>query len=149
MSETNPSLYEQDYYQWTIETAKALKAKAFNKIDIDHLVEEIESMGASERRELQSRLEVLLTHLLKWQYQSVKQSRSWTLTIEEQRKRIKRLLEKMPSLKSGINEEIRESYDYAVIKAAKESKLDKAAFPKELPYTLEQLLNENFYPTSN
>ena len=120
-----------------------------NDLDIDHLIEEVESMGASELRQLQSRLEVLIMHLLKWQYQSKKQSRSWTLTIEEQRKRIKRLLKKMPSLKACIQEEALEAHGYAIIKSAKETGLDKSVFPCELPYTLEQLLDDNFYPMNN
>lgn len=63
------TLYEKDFYAWTIETAKALKEKAFNKVDIEHLIEELDDMGASQRNELESRLGVLLAHLLKWQFQ--------------------------------------------------------------------------------
>lgn len=143
---TQANLYKKDFYSWTIDTVNKLKKKQFNQIDITHLMEEVESMGASERNQLQSRLEVLLMHLLKWQYQSIRRSRSWTLTIEEQRKRLKRLLAKMPSLKSCLQEEIFEAYDYAILKAAKETNLEKSTFPTELPYTLEQILNEEYYP---
>ena len=143
---TQANLYKKDFYSWTIDTVNKLKKKQFNQIDITHLMEEVESMGASERNQLQSRLEVLLMHLLKWQYQSIRRSRSWTLTIEEQRKRLKRLLAKMPSLKSCLQEEIFEAYDYAILKAAKETNLEKSTFPIELPYTLEQILNEEYYP---
>ena len=65
-------LYDKDFYQWTVETAKAIKNKAIDKIDFQHLQQEIEDMGISQLRELESRLDVLLMHLLKWQYQSNK-----------------------------------------------------------------------------
>lgn len=144
------NLYEQDYYAWTVETANALKSKSYNSVDIEHLIEEIESMGASERSQLQNRLEVLIMHLLKLQYQSgYIGKRSWALTIKEQRKRIKRLLQKMPSLKACVQDEAVEAYDYAVIRAAKETGITESVFPGMLPYVLEQILDDNFYPESN
>ncbi|WP_440617468.1 DUF29 domain-containing protein [Cysteiniphilum sp. 6C5] len=140
-------LYEKDYYQWTVETAKALKAKDFNHVDIDHLVEEVESMGASERRQLQSRLEVLLMHLLKWQYQPEYENKgSWLRTIREQRKRLNDLLHDNPSLKSKIDSVTLKAYDYAKDSAVYETGLKISNFPIELPYTLEQILNEEYYP---
>ena len=142
-------LYDKDFYQWTVETAKAIKNKAIDKIDFQHLQQEIEDMGISQLRELESRLDVLLMHLLKWQYQSNKQSRSWTLTIEEQRARIKDHIKENPSLKSKIDNSLLKSYRYAVIQAAKETKLDKATFPDSLPYTIEQILDDKFFPMSN
>lgn len=143
------NLYEQDYYQWTVETADALKSKNFNTVDVDHLIEEIESMGASELRQLQNRLEGLIMHLLKLQYQSgYIGKRSWILSIKEQRKRIKRLLFKMPSLKACVQDEMIEAYGYAVIKAAKETGISESVFPAQIPYSLEQILDDEFYPES-
>ena len=99
-AQLNQKLYDQDYYQWTVETANALNSKSYDAVDIEHLIEEIEGMGASERSQLQNRLEVLIMHLLKLEYQSgYIGKRGWILTIKEQRKRLKRLLQKMPSLK--------------------------------------------------
>lgn len=140
------SLYERDFYAWTIETARLLKEKAFNQIDIDHLREEIESMGASERRELQSRLEVLIMHLLKWEYQPDRQGKSWLCTIKEQRTRIKDHLNDNPSLKPRLNEILAKAYSYAVISCSKETDLEESAFPESLPYTLDQLLDDNYLP---
>ena len=142
------SLYEQDYYQWTVETANSLKSKSYGAVDVEHLIEEIESMGASQTRQLESRLEVLIMHLLKWQYQPSLQGRSWKKTIIEQRKRIKRLLQKMPSLKSSIDDEVLDAYDYARDDAIYETGLSESIFPKEMPYSLEQILDDNFYPES-
>lgn len=97
------NLYEQDFYLWTQATAQKLKEGKFDRIDIPNLVEEIESMGISEKRELKSRLIVLLMHLLKWEYQSDKRCQSWRSTITEQRICIEGLLEDSPSLQPYIN----------------------------------------------
>lgn len=139
-------LYEKDFYQWTVETANQLRSRQLNKIDIDHLAEEVESMGISEIGQLGSRLEVLIIHLLKWQYQPSYRGRSWHLTINEQRIRVKRLLKKMPSLKSKLNDEFQEVYPIAVIRTEKETGLDRKTFPEIPPYTIDQILDDNFYP---
>lgn len=140
------SLYETDFYAWTIETANQLRSKNLNELDIDHLLEEVEGMSVSELSQLSSRLEILLLHLLKWEYQPSYRGRSWDLSIKEQRKRVKRLLEKMPSLKSKLNSEFQDTYSIAVIRAEKETGLNESTFPKEPAYTIEQILDDNFYP---
>lgn len=140
------NLYDQDFYAWTQEQAKLIKEKAFDKLDITHLFEEVESMGASEVRELESRLDVLITHLLKWKHQPNLQSRSWLLTIKEQRLKIKRRLKKMPSLKSALPEIFVESYEDAIYSAARETGLDEKIFPKSCEWTIEQVLNDEFLP---
>ena len=88
------NLYETDVFAWTQEQAKLIKQKAFNKLDINHLFEEIEDMGNRHVDELESRLELLLIHLLKWKYQPNLQGNSWQYTIKEQRKRIALRLKK-------------------------------------------------------
>lgn len=140
------SLYERDFYAWTVETAEALKNKAFNQIDIDHLREEVESMGAREKSELKNRLAVLIAHLLKWQYQPDRQGKSWRLTIKEQREELSDLLEDNPSLKSKINDTLPKTYTRALNKAIKETDLEELIFPEALPYTLDQLLDDNYLP---
>lgn len=140
------TLYEKDFYAWTIETAKALKEKAFNRVDIEHLVEELDDMGASQRNELESRLGVLLAHLLKWQFQPSHRGKSWELTIKEQRRKISRRLTKTPSLKSRIEEMLDDAYGDSLLIAQKETGLDEETFPKQCPYTLAQILDESFYP---
>jgi hypothetical protein len=82
------STYESDFYAWTQKTAELLKQCQFTELDLDALVEEIEDMGKSERRALESRLSVLLGHLLKWQYQPDGRSYSWQGTIDVQREAI-------------------------------------------------------------
>lgn len=93
-------LHQQDFYAWTLQQAQILKSGQFAKLDIAHLVEELESMSATEKRELISRLEILLMHLLKWQFQPAFQSRSWLLTIKEQRLQLEDHLQDNPSLKN-------------------------------------------------
>jgi len=141
-------LYETDFYGWTQHQANALRAGNLAKLDLDNLIEEVESMGKSEKRELASRLEVLLTHLLKWKFQAEKRSVSWELTIEEQRKRIARHLQENPSLKSLTPETCTETYDYAVLAATKETKLHRSVFPKQCPWTFEQAMDNDFWPES-
>ena len=147
---TQQSLYEQDYYAWTMDTVEKLKHGHFEQIDVDHLMEEVESMGISERSALESRMVVLIMHLLKWQIQQSNRCNSWKATIEQQRLRIKKLLKKMPSLKNILTEIFNDEDNYkdAVLSASKETGLSKSTFPNELPYTLEQLLDEDFYPMS-
>ncbi len=84
----NAVLYEDDYYAWTIEQAQLLRAGALSAIDAANIAEEIESMGRSDRRELQSRLVVLTMHLLKWRFQPSARSRSWSANDREQRLQI-------------------------------------------------------------
>jgi hypothetical protein len=124
-------LYESDYFGWTRQQAELLKSGRWSEVDIEHLVEEIESMGASERKELASRLEVLLTHLLKWQFQPERRGRSWQLTVIEQRERLKDHLESNPSLGNPdtLNAMLGKAYKYALIGAQRQTGLARSAFP--------------------
>ncbi|MFB2934875.1 DUF29 domain-containing protein [Aerosakkonemataceae cyanobacterium BLCC-F154] len=142
----NPnSLYEQDFYLWIETTAQQLKEGKFDEVDLTNLIEEIESMGRSEKRELKSRLIVLLMHLLKWQYQPEKRSESWRSTISEQRICIEGLLEDSPSLKPLISEVFDDCYQKARLKAADETGIKLNFFPKESPFTLEETLQTSFF----
>ena len=103
-------------------------------------------MGNSELRELESRLTVLLMHLLKWQYQANLQTRNWILTIKEQRRRIVKRLQQIPSLKSKLNEVIADAYDLARGDAADETGLSESTFPIECPWTYAQIVDMEFWP---
>jgi len=100
----NLSTYENDFYAWTQQQSQLLKTKQFQQIDWHHIAEEIADMGRAEKRELESRLEVLIMHLLKWQFQPNLRSRSWQLTIKEQRLRLERLLKENPSLSALLTD---------------------------------------------
>lgn len=142
------SLHELDFYAWTQQQVDLIKAGKLTDVDFEHVLEEIESMGASERRELISRLAVLLAHLLKWHYQPSFRGRSWQLTIKEQRRQLHRHLKDNPSLHARLEEFIADSYIDSVLLAAKETGLDESAFPIQCPYAQDDLLNPEFYPES-
>ena len=144
-STTKPNtLYEQDFYLWIETTVQQLKENKFNEIDIPNLIEEIESMGRSEKRELKSRLIVLLMQLLKWHYQPEKRSESWRSTITEQRICIEGLLEDSPSLKPLLSEVFEDCYQKARLKASDETGIKLNFFPKESPFSLEETLESSY-----
>jgi hypothetical protein len=138
--------HDEDFFAWTLQQADLLKHRRFAELDIEHLTEELESMGASDKRELMSRLTVLLTHLLKWQYQNDRRSVSWRLTIAEQRRAIRRLLDDSPSLKPLLLDAISSEYQHARDDAVYETALPKSAFPVESPYSAEQITDSEFWP---
>ncbi len=140
------SNYQHDFYQWTKEQAALLRTGQLTELDIVNLSEEIEAMGRSEKRALESRLTILLMHLLKWQYQSERRGKSWLFTISEQRRKIRKLLLENPSLQSELVVIIDSSYEEAVFKAAYETGINAAVFPKNNPWQFEQLIDTNFFP---
>ncbi len=138
--------HEEDVYGWAIHTAELLRKKKMSEVDFDNIIEEIEVLGRSEQHELTNRLSLVIMHLLKWQYQSSKRTRSWELTIEEQRIQAKLCLKVSPSLKSKLNEILENAYEIGKIKAQKETSLDETVFPQQCPYTFEEIMNDAFYP---
>ena len=94
--------YEKDIVAWANEQASFIRAGRFDLLDIEHLAEEIEDVGKSEKRELASRMALLLSHLLKWQFQSGRRGASWQRTIKEQRKAITLEIKSTPSLKVSL-----------------------------------------------
>ena len=142
----NAILHERDFYTWTHRQADLLREGRFNELDITHLIEELESMGARERRELGNRLAVLLAHLLKWQCQPERRGNSWKRTLKIQRIEINDLLADNPGLKSELNEIFAKAYQKARVLAADETSLDEAAFPGEAPFALQATLDLEFLP---
>ena len=142
----NSVAYDEDFYAWTQEQARLLRSGDFSQIDIENVAEELESMGRSDKREIDSRLEILLMHLLKWQVQIRGRSPSWTATIREQRRRIQKLLRESPSLGSVVGPMVPEAYLEGREKAAEETGLAESVFPADCPYTPEQILSEEFLP---
>ena len=143
---TMPDLYEHDIHAWTQQTAKLLRQRRFQDLDIKHLIEELETMGRRDRQELVSRLKILLGHLLKWQYQPAHRSSSWRGSILEQRLRIRDLLEDLPSLKSFLAEAAAAAYGDGAKLASKETGVPLAQFPEALPYAPDRLLDDDWLP---
>ncbi|KJR43712.1 protein of unknown function DUF29 [Candidatus Magnetoovum chiemensis] len=123
---------------------KVIKARFFN--GVIEPSEEIESLGKNNKRELGSRLAVLIMHLLKWQHQPRKRSKSWKTTIRTQRREIERLLEDSPSLKYGIEIIISKEFLRAKRDFEDETGISKKMLPETCPYTWEQLSNFYFLP---
>lgn len=141
------SLYEQDFHAWSNEQAALLRAGRLSEADIPNIIEEIESMGRGERRELVNRLVVLLLHLLKWRYQPALRGNSWRLSIKEQRIRLASHLADNPSLKSKLDEALAQAYRLAAIEAERETGLSESSFPKVCPFSFEQLMDDSFWPS--
>lgn len=137
---------EADYALWCAEQASLLRAGRLDVLDRENLAEEIESLGSSHADEIESRLSVLLTHLLKWRYQRAARSNSWRATIEEQRERIARRIRKSPSLRGHPGEVLKDEYRLARLKASGETGLAEDAFPTTCPFTIEQVLDSEFLP---
>lgn len=135
-----PSLYDQDFLAWTEKQAALLRAGRFDQLDLDNLAEELDTMGRSEWGELENRLEVLLMHMLKWDHQPARRSRSWKATMREQRNAIRRLMRRSPSLKHGLETTVAAVYSDAVGRAIDETGLSAASFPDQLPYSLAEVL---------
>jgi hypothetical protein len=140
------SKHDYDFYGWTQETAELLRQHRFADLDLEALIDEVESMGRNERSELVNRLAVLIAHLLKWEHQPARKGKSWRLTIEHQRDEIPEVLAENPSLKPELARALKRAYKKAVFLAAKETDLDKTDFPAECPWAIDQVLDENFYP---
>ncbi len=140
------ALYDTDFYRWTQEQAALLRAGNLSALDLEHLGEEVESMGKGEKRELLSRLSVLLAHLLKWHFQPGLRSRSGSATVKEQRKMLALLIEDNPSLKTSLPETLRDAYELAVLMAERETGLPDQAFPSACPYSVEQITEADFWP---
>jgi len=146
-AKTAAALYDIDFYSWTQRTAALLRAHRFDEIDVEHAAEEIEDMGKRDLKELNSRVQVLLLHLLKWQNQPDGRSPSWQTTIVTQRIEIEALLRQSPSLRPKLTSELVQNYANAVKRAVPETGLRKEDFPVGCPFTIEQILDEEFLPT--
>ena len=140
------TLYEQDFHAWAERQAALLRARKFSDADIENIVEEIESMGRSERRELVSRLTVLLLHLLKWQFQPARRGSSWRRTIMVQRQRLSRHLRDNPSLASRLEQAMADAYSDARIEAEDETGLAMETFPDLCPFSFDEVIDPTFWP---
>ena len=136
--------YETDFYLWTQQQADLLRQGAVSALDIENLIEEIEDMGASNRRSLGSFLELVIMHLLKWQYQPQRRGTSWRTSISKGRNAIERTLEYSPSLKRQLPDMIVAEYRRARKEASLETGLPLTAFPEECPFTVEQITGDDW-----
>lgn len=137
--------YETDFYAWSDEQARLLRGERYTELDITHLAEEVEDLGKRERRALESRLAVLIGHLLKWRFQTdYPYRKSWRATINTQRRSIQRLLVENPSLGEQLDRLIESAYPDAVDLAVAETPLDYDAFPESCPWSRDLILGDHW-----
>jgi hypothetical protein len=141
------TLYDTDFNLWIEQTIAALKSGDIQTLDLDNLIEEIEAMTRSDKREIFNRLKVLIMHLLRCQYQPQKKTNSWIKTINEQRDQIELVLADSPSLRPYLTSKLEETYKKAKRDAITETKLTPEAFPTDCPFTEEQILDSEYFPS--
>lgn len=135
--------YEADFYSWSLDQARLIRARQWARVDIENIAEEIESLGRGEFNKLESALRVLLTHILKWDYQPRKRSRSWALSIKAQRIEVEDVLADNPGLKSRLDEAIARAYRKARLEAAKETGLDESVFPETCGHGFTEMMQRD------
>jgi hypothetical protein len=141
-----PTDIEDDYYAWCYEQAELLRQNRFAEADLPNIVEELEGMGNEQRHALRSSYRLVIAHLLKWQFQPDLRSRSWEVTIVRERINIDDRERASKSLANKADELVAEAYRGAVLEAVKETGLDRRTFPRNCPYSLEQLRDPNWMP---
>lgn len=142
-------LYERDYYEWTQQNVRAIREGRLREVDWANVAEELEDMGRSERRALRSQLARLIAHLLKWSYQTERRrasEHSWRATIEHARDSVRELLDDNPSLKPQLPEFLPAAYRDALAQVVGETNLPRQNFPAACPWTLDQVMDDDFWP---
>jgi len=142
------SLYECDYYTWALVNAAAIRERRLEDVDLDNVAAEIEDLGKSQESALESHLKVLLLHLLKLQYQPRRTTRSWQLTVREQRLALRKVLRRNPGLRkeAKLREILNDAYQEARVAAARETRLKEERFPPDCPWTFPQAEDDKFFP---
>ena len=150
---TKGDLYDQDLYAWVQEQATLLRTGKLHELDLEHLIEEIEGVGHSQRDALASHLLILLTHLLKLTIAAerlpqdlARAGRGWRTTCRTQRRLLAKRLRRNPSLRPAVLEECAEAYEIARDEAATALGVDEASVPLPCPWTPEQVLDQEFWP---
>jgi hypothetical protein len=146
----NSEIYDHDFFQWTQTTAALIRQRKWHEVDPESIADELESLGKRDRRELESRIEVLAMHMLQWRYQPEgrEESHSWYDTILEQRGQIQRLLNDSPSLRPRVATLLEQRYARARRRAIGDTQLPESLFPQACPWTIVQLLDDDFWPES-
>lgn len=138
--------YDSDVLAWANEQADLIRARQFDQLDWEHIAEEIEDVGKSERRELAHRMALLIAHLLKWQYQPERQCNSWRRTIREQRRAIALRLKKVPSLKSQLADPDWQEAIWADAVTIAIGETGLAGFPDNIPWKMDEILANDWQP---
>jgi hypothetical protein len=132
--------HDRDLYSWAMEQAALLRAGRLAEVDALNIAEEIDDVGNEQYDKLESALRLILLHLLQWDHQRQRRSRSWQLSIAIQRRHVLRVLRKNPGLKSMVDEAVTDAYETARLEAAAQTLLDDDAFPLECPYSWNDIM---------
>ena len=143
---SHTQLYEQDFSLWLEQSVKLLREGNLDALDIENLIEEIECMGRSEKQAVKSNLEIILMHLLKYEYQPEKRSNSCRYTLLEHRRRLAQAFKASPSLKRYFLQEFEDCYQGARKLASVETGIEIATFPLETPFAIAKVLDEDYLP---
>ena len=138
--------YDEDLYGWAMHNAQLLRQKRFAEIDYEHIAEELEDMGKSERRGLESHIKNVLLHLLKWRFQPALRGASWRQSIRNGRIAIDKIFRDSPSLQSRLADIVTHEYPNARDDAVDETGMDQTCFPEHCPFSIERILNKEFWP---
>lgn len=136
--------YASDFYSWSLDQARLLREGQWAQLDRENIAEEIESLAREQFNKLESAFRVLLMHILKWDHQPKRRSRSWVISIKDQRLAINHVLADNPGLQPRIPEALERAYSRAILAAATETKLDEAVFSARLPYGFDDIMTREF-----
>ena len=132
--------YDRDLYGWALEQAALLRAGRIAEADALNIAEELDDVGNEQYDKLESALRIVLLHLLKWDHQPQRRTRSWYASIKVQRNQAQRILRKNPGLKPLIAEAVADAYSDARVEAAAQTRLREKSFPETCPYAWDQIL---------
>jgi hypothetical protein len=136
--------YDRDFYTWSQEQGRLVREGCWTEVDRENVAEEIESLGRDQFNKLESRIKVILVHILKWDHQPKKRSRSWAISIATQRARLDQVLDDNPGLKPRIGEAVMRAYRVARLEAINETGLKKSTFPETCPYSFDDITSRSF-----
>lgn len=136
--------YDRDFYSWSLEQARLVREGHWTAVDRDNVAEEIESLGREQFNKLESAIRILLVHMLKWDHQPARRSRSWAISIREHRLRLGHVLEDNPGLRPRIAEAIARAYQRARLTATKETGLEESSFPPNCSYSWDDIVSREF-----
>jgi len=132
--------YDRDLYGWATEQAALLRAGRVAEVDAGNIAEELDDVGSEQYDKLESALRLILLHLLKWDHQTERRSRSWWATITVQRNQVRRLLRKNPGLKPHVKAATTDAYEDARVEAAAQTRLSPRKLPAQCPYAWDEIM---------
>jgi hypothetical protein len=136
--------YDRDFYSWSLEQARMVRDGRWDEIDRENVAEEIESLGHEQFNKLESALRVLLVHILKWDHQPERRTRSWIISIKDPRIELEQVLQDNPGLKSRLEEALERAYRRARLQAANQTRIEEDILPEACKYSWDDIVSRAF-----